>query len=101
MEVWGSSPHEPTIPLFCVMNSIYILQSETSGRFYIGSTNQLERRLAEHSRGHSLATRNRGPWKLVYQENFETLADARRRELEIKRGKSAKLIQALLASAVG
>jgi putative endonuclease len=66
---------------------LYILQSETSGRFYIGSTDDLERRMSEHLRGHSLATRARGPWKLAYSEQFETLLEARRRELEIKRWK--------------
>jgi putative endonuclease len=73
----------------------YILQSETTGRYYVGSTNDLERRVSEHLRSHSLATRRRGPWKLVHAEEFPTLIDARRRELEIKRWKSAKLIQAL------
>lgn len=45
------------------MAFLYILESETTGRFYIGSTNDLERRLAEHARGCSLATRDRGPWR--------------------------------------
>jgi len=54
----------------------YVLQSETSSRLYIGQTNNLERRLDEHQRGKHLATRNRGPWKLVFQMEFETRADA-------------------------
>ncbi len=78
-----------------------ILQSKTTGRFYIGSTDDLERRFSEHQRGKDLATRGRGPWKLVYQEQFEILADARRREYEIKQWKSAKLIQALIRSSAG
>jgi putative endonuclease len=86
--------------MFCVlaMALLYILQSETTHRFYIGSTNDLARRLEEHGRGHSLATRGRGPWKLVYQEQFESLADARRRELEIKRWKSARLVASLVST---
>jgi len=83
------------------MAFLYILQSETTGRFYIGSTLDLERRVAEHFRGHSLATRNRGPWRLVHKELFETLLEARRRELEIKRWKSANMVRALLESSVG
>jgi predicted GIY-YIG superfamily endonuclease len=43
------------------MAFLYILQSETTGRFYVGSTPDLQRRLAEHLRGHALATRSRGP----------------------------------------
>jgi putative endonuclease len=80
---------------------LYILQSESSGRFYVGSTDDLERRLAEHHRGHTPSTRGRGPWKLVYSEPFETLIQARRREMEIKNWKSARMIQALLRESVG
>jgi putative endonuclease len=83
------------------MAFVYILQSESTGRFYVGSTDNLERRISEHHRGKDLATRGRGPWKLVYQEQFEILADARRREYEIKQWKSAKLIRALIRSSVG
>jgi len=80
---------------------LYILQSETSCRFYVGSTDDLDRRLSEHLRGHTPSTRGRGPWKLVYTEEFATLIDARQRESEIKRWKSAKLIKALIAGSVG
>jgi putative endonuclease len=80
---------------------LYILHSETCNRYYVGSTNDLARRLEEHGRGHSLATRDRGPWKLLYQEEFGSLADARRREVEIKRWKSSRMIQALINGRVG
>jgi putative endonuclease len=82
------------------MAFVYILQSETTKRFYIGSTDDLERRLSEHLRGHSPATRGRGPWRLVYKEQFDSVIEARRREYEIKQWKSAKLIQALIRSSV-
>ena len=62
------------------MAFVYILQSEATQRFYVGSTGDLSRRLQEHARGHSLATRGRGPWKLVHQEPFASLLEARRRE---------------------
>ncbi len=80
---------------------LYILQSETSGRFYVGSTDDLERRMSEHLRGHTPSTRGRGPWKLVYKEEFVTLLEARRRELEIKRWKSSRMIRALMSASVG
>ena len=66
------------------MAFVYILQSDTTKRFYVGSTDDLARRISEHLRGHAPSTRGRGPWRLVYQEGFETLLDARRREFEIK-----------------
>jgi putative endonuclease len=80
---------------------LYILQSKTSGKFYVGSTDDLERRLSEHERGHTPSTRGRGPWKLVRKEEFASLLEARRRELEIKRWKSSRLIRALIATPVG
>jgi putative endonuclease len=78
------------------MGFLYILQSESSGRFYIGSTDNLERRIEEHLRGKSLATRGRGPWRLVHSEKTATLGEARRRENEIKRWKSATMIRVLI-----
>ncbi len=83
------------------MASVYILQSETTARYYVGSTNDLERRMSEHARNHTPSTRNRGPWKLVHQEEFLSLAEARKREGEIKRWKSSRLIRALIESSVG
>jgi putative endonuclease len=83
------------------MALLYILQSERTGRFYIGSTENLARRLEEHRRGQTASTRGCGPWKLVYQEEFESLLAAHRRELEIKRWKSSKMIEALIREAVG
>ncbi|MGH9774465.1 MAG: GIY-YIG nuclease family protein [Candidatus Acidiferrales bacterium] len=76
------------------MGILYILRSESSGGFYVGSTDDLDRRLSEHPRGHTPSTRARGPWKLVHIGRFESLPEARRREFEIKRWKSAKLIRA-------
>ncbi len=37
------------------MGFLHILQSESSGRYYIGSTNDLKRRLSEHRRDHTHA----------------------------------------------
>ena len=81
------------------MAFLYILQSETNSRYYIGSTTDLQRRLPEHQRNQTPSTRHRGPWKLVYREQFETGEEAHRRELQIKRWKSAKLIRELISRA--
>ena len=80
---------------------LYILQSKTSGRFYIGSTNELTRRVSEHNRGPCLARRGRSPWELEYQETYATLLEARRRELEIKKWKSAAKIRDLIRVKIG
>jgi len=78
------------------MPAVYILQSESTGRFYIGCAAHVLARYAEHQRGQTTSTRGRGPWILVYQERFDTLADARRRERQLKSWKSHRSIQELI-----
>jgi len=78
------------------MPYLYILQSQSSGKYYIGCTNNLARRLSEHQADHTPSTRNRGPWRLVYQEQYETVAEARQRERELKNWKSHRSVQELV-----
>jgi putative endonuclease len=66
----------------------YILQSEKSGRYYIGHAEDIHERLKRHNAGKVTATRNKGPWTIVYFETFETKAAANSRELYIKSMKS-------------
>src|ERR1035437_4798090 len=65
---------------------IYILECADKS-LYVGCTNNLEKRLAEHNSQKRGAhyTKIRRPVVLKYSESFETLAEARRREAEIKR----------------
>jgi putative endonuclease len=78
------------------MAHVYVLQSQSSKKFYVGCTERLSGRLAEHQSGQAVSTRGRGPWELVYQEAFETLSDARRREQQLKSWKSHRSIQELI-----
>ena len=82
------------------MPALYILQSSTTQKYYIGSAMDLSARIAEHQRGHSPYTRNHGPWTLVHQEKFETLAEARRRERQVKSWKSHRSIEELIQLSV-
>jgi len=75
---------------------VYILKSLNNGHFYTGSTNDLERRLAEHNLGKSQYTRSRRPFELVYQESYNTRAEARRRELFLKSGKGRQFLKGVL-----
>ena len=76
----------------------YILQSLKSERYYIGHTQDLESRLERHQSGKVTATKNKGPWKVVYTEKFESKVEANRKELEIKSKKSRIYIQKLIAA---
>ena len=78
------------------MPSVYILQSQLTKRYYIGSSLNPEFRLAEHQRGQTRSTRGRGPWELVYREDFSTKEEALRREIQLKNWKSHRSIQELI-----
>ena len=78
------------------MPSVYILQSATTGKFYIGCSSDVNARLIEHQRGQTVSTRGRGPWVLVFQEQFDTMVEARRRERQLKSWKSHRSIQELI-----
>jgi putative endonuclease len=70
--------------------SLYILRLK-SGQLYIGSTNNLDRRFAEHAAGRACrTTKIDPPLKLVYSESLPTFSDARKREAQIKRWTRAK-----------
>ena len=67
---------------------VYVLRSEPDGRYYVGSTKDVNLRLAQHNSGMTLSTRKGRPWKLVLSETFGTLGEARRREQQIKSWKN-------------
>ena len=75
---------------------IYILRSQTTRRFYIGQTENLERRLHYHNSGYSKSTKSGVPWELVYKEEFEDRTSAMKREAELKRKKSKIYIKGLI-----
>ena len=76
----------------------YILLSERTNKFYIGSTVNIDNRLERHNCGRSKATKAGIPWVLVYSESFSTRSEAIRRELELKGWKSHQRISNLIQS---
>ena len=75
---------------------IYILRSEATGRFYVGHTENLQKRVFEHNNGRTDSIRNRGPWVLVYSEEYATRSEANRRERQLKRMKSHVWLERLV-----
>lgn len=65
--------------------AVYILQCADK-TLYTGSTCDLKKRVYKHNNTKAGAkyTRGRRPVKLVHSEKFKTLAEARKREAEIK-----------------
>lgn len=81
------------------MYLVYILKSLSNNQYYIGCTDNITRRLNEHNKGLSKYTRNRGPWKLMYKEEFNNLGTARKREKQIKSWKKRAAIEKLINAA--
>jgi putative endonuclease len=63
---------------------MYVLKSYADKELYIGSTNDLKRRLLEHNTGLVKATKHRTPLEIIYYEAYKVEADARSREARLK-----------------
>jgi len=63
---------------------VYILKSGRDDKLYIGYTENLRRRIAEHKRGHVFNTKHRLPVELVYYESYKNIDDAKEREKNFK-----------------
>ena len=84
---------------FAIMFFVYVLQSETTGRFYVGYASDPTQRLGQHNNGLTKPTKNRGPWGLVHQESFNTRSEAMRRERFLKSGQGREELRRILRSA--
>jgi putative endonuclease len=77
---------------------VYILQSESTGRYYVGQTEHLEERVRYHQSNYSKSLKNRGPWKLRHFEEYSTRSEAMRREAYIKRQKDRRFNESLISA---
>ena len=68
------------------MYFIYVLEN-SSGRWYIGQTDDIVRRLGRHNMNMVKSTKNYGPWNIVYSETCNTRREAMQREKYLKSGR--------------
>jgi len=76
---------------------VYILCNSVTDRFYIGSTDNLERRLLQHKLNRTRTTKILDTKELVYKEEYNSLEDARAREKKLKSYKSKKYLKWLIS----
>jgi putative endonuclease len=80
---------------------MYIVEC-ADGSLYVGSTVDLERRIAEHNAGQGAAyTRSRRPVRLLHAEEYSRIDDAFAREKQVQnwsRAKRMALIEGRLAA---
>ena len=65
---------------------VYVIQNR-DGKFYIGLSDDVGRRINQHNAGDSRWTRAKGPWTLVWQSGELSLSEARKLENRLKRQK--------------
>ena len=66
------------------MYYVYVLKSKISRKSYVGFTNNLNKRLAEHNNGKSNYTSKNKPWEIVHMEKFRDKTDAIKKEKYLK-----------------
>ena len=74
---------------------VYILKTE-SGKFYIGSTENIEARLRHHLRGATPSTKRLRVETLLLKQEYKTIVDARAVEKKIKKLKRHDYVEKIL-----
>ena len=95
---WVRIPLSPPLIIYfqSTMYFVYVLFSNKLNKRYVGSTQDVDRRLTEHNLGKSKFTSSGIPWELIHKESFSTNAEARRREMFLKSGVGRKLLDQIL-----
>jgi predicted GIY-YIG superfamily endonuclease len=65
---------------------VYIVRN-SEGRIYIGLSEDVVKRVADHNDGVSTWTKHRGPWELIWQSESRDITSARKFENLLKRQK--------------
>ena len=68
---------------------VYILRNR-EGKFYIGLSDDVARRVEQHNSGQSRWTKGRGPWTIVWQSDELSRSEARKLENRLKRQKGGR-----------
>src|SRR3989442_472352 len=72
-------------------HTVYILFSESIGRYYIGQTSDLENRITEHNHGETRSIKNGTPWKIVWTQELPSRSEAMKLETRIKKRGGEKI----------
>lgn len=79
------------------MAYVYILQSAKNGKYYIGSTVDLERRIKEHKTiGGGIFSKINGPWRLIRYKQLASIEGAREEEKKVKSYKSGNAFKKII-----
>lgn len=75
---------------------VYVIQSLNHRTRYVGSADNVLKRVSEHNIGKCRYTSGRRPCKLIYQEEYQTRSEAMKREKFLKSGQGRKYLNQIL-----
>lgn len=75
---------------------VYILESQKNNRYYVGSTDNIDRRIKEHNIGKVLCTRNLRPWIIKGFIQCSNLTEARSSEYRLKKYKRKDILEKVI-----
>lgn len=72
---------------------VYILKSQINNYLYVGSTNNINRRLAQHNAGRVRSTKAYRPWTLLKTESYPSREEVVAREKFLKTGQQKERLR--------
>jgi putative endonuclease len=78
------------------MHLVYILYSITRNKYYVGSCEDVSKRLIKHNTNHAGFTGKTLDWTIKWTEGHASKTDSLKREKQIKAWKSRKVIEKLI-----
>ena len=76
------------------------MESEVNHRYYVGSTDDVERRLTEHNSGFVISTKSSRPWALKKFIKCGSLPESRKSEYKLKNYKSRIILEKVIESGI-
>ena len=85
------------------MYYVYVVRSESTGKIYVGQTNNIEKRLQRHNKilkvkKTNYTYKNKGPWALVYEEKLFDRKTALKREKQLKSARGREFIKSKISA---
>ncbi|KKW47993.1 MAG: Excinuclease ABC C subunit domain protein [Parcubacteria group bacterium GW2011_GWA1_59_11] len=75
------------------MYFVYYLHSKVNNDLYIGSCEDVDKRLCQHNAGRVRSTKAYRPWELLGSENFNTRSEAVLRERHLKNHQQKEILK--------
>lgn len=82
------------------MYYVYVLRSDKINKYYVGYTEDINKRLEHHNLGLDRWSKRGTPWKLIYTERYNSKKGAITRERYLKSGVGRKFTRAGIAKSV-